>query len=176
MAADFYDEMKGGDGATRLCYERVARWLADKPNDFFTTRRGHAEMMFRRIGITFNVYGDSEATERLIPFDIIPRIIQRSEWMRLEEGLIQRVKALNTFLSDIYGAQEILKAGVIPARHRRGQPAVPARDGRREGPPRHPRAHRRHRHRAHRCPRFLRARGQRAHAFRRLLYARKPAR
>ena len=114
VAAQFFDEMKGEDGATRLCYERIARWLADKPSDFFSTRRGHAELMFRRIGITFNVYGDSEATERLIPFDIIPRIIQRSEWLRLEEGLIQRVKALNIFLADIYGAQEILKAGVIP--------------------------------------------------------------
>ena len=114
MAAPFFDEMTEGDGATRLCYERIARWLAETPQDHFATRRGHAELMFRRIGITFNVYGDKEATERLIPFDIIPRIIRRSEWMRLEDGLIQRVKALNAFLSDIYGAQEILKAGVIP--------------------------------------------------------------
>ena len=114
VVSQFFDEMKGEGGATRLCYERVARWLADTPKDAFGTKRGHAEMMFRRIGITFNVYGESDATERLIPFDIIPRIIQRSEWMRLEEGLIQRVKALNTFLADIYGAQEILRAGVIP--------------------------------------------------------------
>ena len=110
----FFDEMTSESGATRQAYERVARWLNDAPKDFFATRRGHAEMMFRRIGITFNVYGDKDATERLIPFDIIPRVIQRSEWLKLETGLVQRVKALNTFLADVYGKQEILKAGIIP--------------------------------------------------------------
>ena len=70
--------------------------------------------MFRRIGITFNVYGDKDATERLIPFDIIPRVIQRSEWIKLEAGLVQRVRALNAFLADVYGEQDILKAGIIP--------------------------------------------------------------
>ena len=110
----FFDEMTSESGETRQAYERVARWLKDAPKDFFSTRRGHAELMFRRIGITFNVYGDKDSTERLIPFDIIPRMIQRSEWQRLELGLVQRVKALNTFLADIYGKQEILKAGVIP--------------------------------------------------------------
>ena len=109
-----YDEMTLEGGATRMAYERIARWLEDTPKDFFTTRRGHAELMFRRIGITFNVYGDKDATERLIPFDIIPRVIQRSEWLRLEEGLVQRVNALNKFLADIYGSQEIIKAGLIP--------------------------------------------------------------
>ena len=110
----FFDEMTSESGATRQAYARVARWLNDAPKDFFATRRSHAEMMFRRIGITFNVYGDKDSTERLIPFDIIPRVIQRSEWLKLETGLVQRVKALNTFLADIYGKQEILKAGVIP--------------------------------------------------------------
>ena len=109
-----YDEMTLEDGATRLAYERIARWLGEAPKDFFATRRGHAEMMFRRIGITFNVYGDKDATERLIPFDIIPRVIQRSEWTKLEVGLVQRVNALNKFLADIYGPQEILKAGIVP--------------------------------------------------------------
>ena len=110
----FFDEMRLADGGTCAAYERIARWLADTPKDFFTTRRGHAEMMFRRIGITFNVYGDKDATERLIPFDIIPRVIQRSDWNKLEEGLVQRVKALNCFLCDVYGKQEILKAGIVP--------------------------------------------------------------
>lgn len=110
----FFDEMTGESGATRIAYERIARWLSDTPKEFFTTRRSHAELMFRRIGITFNVYGDEEATERLIPFDIIPRIIQRSDWLKLEDGLVQRVKALNAFLADIYGSQEILRAGVVP--------------------------------------------------------------
>ena len=103
------------DGGTRAAYARIARWLQDKPEDFFSTRRDHAELMFRRIGITFNVYGDKDSTERLIPFDIIPRVLQRSEWTRLEAGLVQRVNAINRFLADIYGRQEIIKAGVIPA-------------------------------------------------------------
>ena len=64
--------MTGEGGTTRQAYQRIARWLAEQPKDFFTTRRGHAELMFRRIGITFNVYGDKDSTERLIPFDIIP--------------------------------------------------------------------------------------------------------
>jgi uncharacterized circularly permuted ATP-grasp superfamily protein len=70
--------------------------------------------MFRRMGITFNVYGDKESSERLIPFDIVPRVISRSEWARLEKGLTQRVRALNLFLADVYGAQEILRAGSCP--------------------------------------------------------------
>ena len=109
-----FNEMMAAGGETRAAYERIARWLSNAPKDYFTTRRGHAEMMFRRIGITFNVYGDKEATERLIPFDIIPRVIQRSEWTRLEAGLVQRVKALNAFLGDVYGKQEIVRAGVVP--------------------------------------------------------------
>ena len=123
VAAQFFDEMTDEDGATRLCYQRIARWLAETPKDYFTTRRGHAEMMFRRIGITFNVYGDAEATERLIPFDIIPRIIQRSEWSRLEDGLVQRVKALNAFLADVYGKQEIIRAGIVPEAMIKSNPA-----------------------------------------------------
>ena len=76
-------------------------------------------MIFRRVGITFAVYGDKDedgsGTERLIPFDLIPRIIPASEWREMEKGLKQRVTALNRFLDDIYHDQEILKAGVIPA-------------------------------------------------------------
>lgn len=117
-----YDEMNFADGATRIAYERIARWLAETPKDYFTTRRGQAELLFRRIGITFNVYGDKEATERLIPFDLIPRVIRRSEWTKLEEGLVQRVKALNAFLADIYANQEIVKAGIIPHEMVTGNP------------------------------------------------------
>jgi uncharacterized circularly permuted ATP-grasp superfamily protein len=72
-------------------------------------------LLFRRIGITFAVYGDKEATERLIPFDILPRILGRTEWLKLERGLIQRVRAINRFLTDVYGAREILRAGIVPA-------------------------------------------------------------
>ena len=67
--------------------------------------------MFRRIGITFGVYGDKDAAERLIPFDIVPRLISRAEWRKLEAGLTQRVKALNLFLKDVYGERAISRRG-----------------------------------------------------------------
>nr|WP_167954424.1 circularly permuted type 2 ATP-grasp protein [Sphingomonas jejuensis] len=98
----------------RPSYARVDRWLSETDDALLQTRRAQAEGFFRRIGITFAVYGDDRADERLIPFDIVPRIITRTEWQRLERGLIQRVTALNAFLADIYGKREILAAGVIP--------------------------------------------------------------
>ncbi|MGA8171680.1 MAG: circularly permuted type 2 ATP-grasp protein [Methylocystis sp.] len=107
--------MSGTTGAARPPYEKLAQWLANTPADFLASRRAQAELLFRRIGITFAVYGARESTERLIPFDILPRIIARAEWIRLEKGLIQRVRALNMFLADLYGAGEILKAGVVPS-------------------------------------------------------------
>lgn len=112
-----FDEMTLLDGAIRPVYGKVASWLAATPAELLAARRSQAELLFRRIGITFAVYGEGEkeGSERLIPFDIIPRMMLRSEWARLESGLMQRVKALNLFLSDIYGAQEIVKAGRIPA-------------------------------------------------------------
>jgi uncharacterized circularly permuted ATP-grasp superfamily protein len=110
----FFDEMTG-QGAPRDVYRRIARWLDDTPPEILASRRAQAELLFRRIGITFAVYGDKDAAERLIPFDIVPRLFSRSEWVRLEQGLFQRVKALNMFLEDVYGAQEILRAGVVPA-------------------------------------------------------------
>jgi uncharacterized circularly permuted ATP-grasp superfamily protein len=119
MTARCFDEMIGGDStgqlAPRALYSRIARWLEASPTGLLDSRRQQAEMLFRRIGITFAVYGDKEAAERLIPFDIIPRLLGRDEWRRLEAGLIQRVKALNLFLTDVYGAQEIIRAGVVPA-------------------------------------------------------------
>ncbi|HEY8136788.1 MAG TPA: circularly permuted type 2 ATP-grasp protein, partial [Methylocystis sp.] len=107
--------MSGTTGATRPPYEKLAQWLAKTPLDFLSSRRAQAELLFRRIGITFAVYGTQESTERLIPFDILPRIIARAEWIQLEKGLIQRVRALNLFLADLYGAGEIMKAGVVPS-------------------------------------------------------------
>ena len=107
-----FDEM--GDGAGSPAYAAVRAWLEETPAEYLQTRRAQAELFFRRIGITFAVYGDSQADERLIPFDIIPRILSRSEWAGLERGLIQRVGALNAFLNDIYGPREILRAGVLP--------------------------------------------------------------
>ena len=114
MGASAFDEMHGDGSATRDAYARIAQWLAETPDDYLQTRRAQAELFFRRIGITFAVYGDAEADERLIPFDIVPRILSRAEWRRLEAGLVQRVQALNAFLRDIYGPREILRAGIIP--------------------------------------------------------------
>ncbi len=100
-------------------YESYSRWLGRQPQDVMKARREEAEMIFRRVGITFAVYGakdeDGAGTERLIPFDLIPRIIPAHEWRSMEKGLVQRVTALNRFLHDVYHEQEILKAGVIPA-------------------------------------------------------------
>ena len=109
-----FDEMTLPDGETRAVYEKIARWLRETPPEHLALRRGQAELLFRRIGITFAVYGNKDAAERLIPFDIVPRIIGRAEWAKLEAGLFQRVKALNMFLADIYGSQEILKSGRLP--------------------------------------------------------------
>jgi uncharacterized circularly permuted ATP-grasp superfamily protein len=110
-----FDEMMKPEGRHRAVYSHIQKWLNEAPREVLASRRAQAEMMFRRIGITFAVYGDKEASERLIPFDLIPRMISRSEWNRLERGLIQRVQALNLFLTDIYNQQDILKAGIIPA-------------------------------------------------------------
>ncbi|GGH25944.1 hypothetical protein GCM10007036_33380 [Alsobacter metallidurans] len=112
--ASAFDEMNGADGEIREAYAALKRWLDTAPPDHLALRRSQAELFFRRIGITFAVYGDSESTERLIPFDIIPRVLTKPEWTRLEEGLVQRVTALNAFLADIYGPRECLKAGIVP--------------------------------------------------------------
>jgi uncharacterized circularly permuted ATP-grasp superfamily protein len=117
MGATFFDEMgfyKEAPGAPREVYRRLADWIARTPPNLLKSRHEQAELLFRRIGITFAVYGDKEAAERLIPFDIVPRLIARSEWDLLERGLFQRVKALNMFLCDVYHGQEILRAGIVP--------------------------------------------------------------
>ena len=89
----FFDEMSEASGSPRQVYRRLADWLANVPPGLLASRRAQADLLFRRIGITFAVYGDKDSTERLIPFDIVPRLIGRSEWARLEAGLLQRVKA-----------------------------------------------------------------------------------
>ena len=75
-----FDEMKGTDGAVRPAYAELSRWLGEVPPDVLDYRRREAELLFRRIGITFAVYGEAEAQERLIPFDVIPRILSAPEW------------------------------------------------------------------------------------------------
>ena len=114
QASSAFDEMGIGDATPRDAYARIKRWLDEAPPEYLQTRRAQAELFFRRIGITFAVYGDAQADERLIPFDIIPRVISRAEWTRLEKGLVQRVAALNAFLTDVYGPREILRAGLLP--------------------------------------------------------------
>src|SRR5436190_11225425 len=106
--------MSGAEGAPRPHYEGFSDWLMRTPVDQIAQKREEAERAFHCIGITFAVYGENGGTERLIPFDIVPRIIPASEWRTLERGLKQRVHALNLFLDDIYHDQSILKAGVIP--------------------------------------------------------------
>ncbi len=113
-APRFFDEMGLEKDAVRPLYRRIERWLEETPDDVLAARRAQAEYMFRRIGITFGVYGDKDAAERLIPFDIIPRLISRAEWTRLEAGITQRVNALNLFLRDVYGPRAILNEGLIP--------------------------------------------------------------
>ena len=109
-----FDEMTGTDGAIRPAYQELSRWLSEVPPDVLDYRRREAEVLFRRIGITFAVYGEAEAQERLIPFDVLPRILAAREWELLCTGLEQRVKALNLYIKDIYTKREILKAGQIP--------------------------------------------------------------
>lgn len=109
-----FDEMLEPDGTVRMAYGQYGEWLDSTSKDFLNKKNSLADLMFRRLGITFTVYGDDAATERLIPFDIIPRIIDPQEWDFLSRGAIQRVDALNAFLDDIYHDQAILKAGRIP--------------------------------------------------------------
>jgi len=114
MSRAFFDEMYEANGSCRSHYQAFSRWLANTPLELLEQRRREADLLFHRAGITFTLYGDAQDTERLIPFDIIPRSIRASEWRIVERGCIQRVQALNLFLHDIYHDQRILKAGIIP--------------------------------------------------------------
>ncbi len=111
---DMFDEMQGQNGQIRSPYAKFDAWLSEEDAARLRAKSREAEDLFRLTGITFNVYGRSEAEERLIPFDIIPRIISGREWQRLERGIEQRVRAINAFLHDIYHRQEILRAGRVP--------------------------------------------------------------
>jgi uncharacterized circularly permuted ATP-grasp superfamily protein len=110
----FFDEMFDCAGQARQPYSRYNEWFQTEDIKHLRRKSEEAEAFFRRIGITFNVYGQQEADERLIPFDVVPRIISAREWARLEDGIAQRVRAINAFLHDIYHRQEILRAGRVP--------------------------------------------------------------
>jgi uncharacterized circularly permuted ATP-grasp superfamily protein len=114
MAGQPFDEIMGAGGTARPELTALGRWLAETPPDELKRRQDSAEATFRQLGITFAVYGESEAAERIIPFDIVPRVFLPGEWARLSEGLVQRVEAINAFLDDIYGERRILKEGILP--------------------------------------------------------------
>ncbi len=113
-----FDEMQISSTQVREHYRGYEQWLAQQPGDVMKSRREEAEMIFRRVGITFAVYGakdeDGSGTERLIPFDLIPRVIPAHEWVDMEKGLRQRVVALNRFIHDVYHGQDIIRAGIVP--------------------------------------------------------------
>ena len=111
----FFNEMADEDGTPRQAYAVLDAWLKEQPKSDLIRLSREAETIFRRHGITFAVYGTSEETERLIPFDIIPRILSAREWRRLSAGIDQRVRALNALIHDLYHRQEIIRAGRIPA-------------------------------------------------------------
>jgi uncharacterized circularly permuted ATP-grasp superfamily protein len=110
----FFDEMRAPDGQVRRAYAALASLLDNLSIESLVTKQNAAEELFRRLGITFAVYAEGGSTERLIPFDLIPRILDRSEWDLVVRGCLQRVRAINIFLYDIYHDQEIIKAGLVP--------------------------------------------------------------
>jgi len=111
------DWQANGNSEVRSAYGSISSWLNSTESSVFAQKRRDADLIFQRIGITFNVYGDSAGTERFIPFDIIPRVLSAAEWEKVAAGLKQRVKALNLFLRDIYHGQDIVRAGVVPESH-----------------------------------------------------------
>lgn len=113
--AKFFDEMYGYGDDVRSPYQTYHKLLTEMDSARLKRQSEKAEEVFRRTGITFNVYGEADAEERLIPFDLLPRIISAREWRTLTKGIEQRIKALNAFLHDIYHRQEILRAGRVPA-------------------------------------------------------------
>jgi uncharacterized circularly permuted ATP-grasp superfamily protein len=110
-----YDEMHDSAGRVRPHYSGLHQWLAAQTDEVMAGRRLEADLNFRRVGITYSVVGDEAGTERVIPFDLIPRIIPAAEWHRLDAGLKQRVRALNMFIHDIYHDHNIVRAGIVPA-------------------------------------------------------------
>ena len=119
----YFDEMSGGmggaagggTGEVRIPYRGLQDWVASMPLELRAMKQSEAEALFRRIGITFAVYGEGGDPDRLIPFDMFPRVFSASEWARLERGIKQRARALNAFLADVYARGEIVRAGRIPA-------------------------------------------------------------
>ena len=112
---DFFDEMFGAARQPRASSQGLVQFIDRLPDGELLRRQRSAERALLNMGITFNVYGDSEGTERIFPFDLVPRIVAAAEWSRIERGLKQRIQALNLFIDDIYHQQRIMKDGVVPA-------------------------------------------------------------
>jgi len=110
-----FDEMLDATGKARPHYQIFHNWLKQQSDTLMGLKRAEADLIFRRVGITFAVYGDDLGSERTIPFDQVPRIFAAKEWEQLEAGLRQRVKALNCFIYDVYHDENIIKAGIVPA-------------------------------------------------------------
>ncbi|WP_173426199.1 circularly permuted type 2 ATP-grasp protein [Aurantiacibacter gangjinensis] len=108
--------MYAPDGSVRDAYRGYNEWFGQQNASWLKRKDFEAEGFFRRTGITFNVYGEDDAEERLIPFDMVPRIITGAEWRRLSKGIEQRVRALNAFMHDLYHRQEIIRSGRLPER------------------------------------------------------------
>ena len=115
--------MHDAEGGIHPAYAEYCTWFGQQDPAVLRRKAGEAERTFRRTGITFNVYGENDAEERLIPFDMIPRIISAQQWRKLERGIEQRVRALNAFLHDLYHRQEIVRSGRLPERLLRGNVA-----------------------------------------------------
>jgi len=115
--AGFFDEMFGTGRETQRHYQKLRDSFAQISHEDFRHKRNAVDLAFLRQGVTFNVYGDSRGTERIFPFDLVPRIIPAREWDLIERGLVQRITALNLFLHDIYHEQRIIKDGVVPAHY-----------------------------------------------------------
>jgi uncharacterized circularly permuted ATP-grasp superfamily protein len=111
----FFDELFVANGEPRACTVLLKQRIEALPQGSLALRQKAAEAAMYRLGITFNVYGSEEGHERIIPFDIIPRIVAAGEWSLIERGLKQRIEALNLFIDDIYHDQKILRDGVVPA-------------------------------------------------------------
>ena len=111
---DYFNEMRDA-GGVRPPYAGLDAWSADMPDELRSLKQSEAEALFRRIGITFAVYGEGGDPDRLIPFDMFPRVFSAEEWRKLEAGIKQRARALNAFLADVYNRGEIIRSGTVPA-------------------------------------------------------------
>ena len=170
----FFDEMRARTARSGPPMPPLPACSTISRSNSLVTKQTAAEELFRRLGITFAVYAEGGSTERLIPFDLIPRILDRTEWELVERAASSGVKAINVFLYDIYHDQEILKAGLVPPELVLLNPAYRPEMHRHRAAQQRLRPHRWHRSDPHRRARLLRARGQCAHAIRRLLRAREP--